>query len=269
MERRDNPFRLSAALALAALMLVLTSLPAALAGTPQHPEIADPAGDAPVEWADLTAAWFSEETTDAIRLTLQVAGVEQAPAHGEVAAHFRVGDAHFIAGWTTVVIPEPPVRYQGGFVCPAGEERTEVDPATCIGLPGEVGDDVYRVTVPRAQIGALAADSVIGSPMAYAEIWLGAEARLALDETDTGDTYTFSTGEAGSPDNHPDDGPTGTGESDDDPGASPDPNSAPAGDRPGQTARSEVPAPGLPAALGALVLAAFGGARGSRGGARR
>lgn len=269
MERRKRPVRLYPALALAALMLVLTTIPAALAGTPEHPEIVDPAGDADVEWADLTAAWFSHETTDAVQLNLQVAEVKEAPVYGEVATHFSVGDVHFIAGWTTVVIPEPPVHYQGGFVCPTGEDRGDVDPAQCIGLPGEAGDDVYRVTVPRAQIGAVAADSVIGSPMAYAEVWLGAEARLTLDETETGDAYTFSTGEARSPESSPDDGPPGDDESDGDPETSPEPAASRPADPPDQTAGNEVPAPGLPAALGALVLTAFGWTQRSRGGGRR
>ncbi|HEX2022548.1 MAG TPA: hypothetical protein VHH36_07530, partial [Candidatus Thermoplasmatota archaeon] len=107
---------------LAPLALLLTATAAlASAGAPDAPEIADPAGDASGQaWADLTGAWWHDETQETVSLTVRVAATSPRPPDTVVEVLFRVGSQWFIAGDAHFVSP-PATVTDTGFLCPTDE----------------------------------------------------------------------------------------------------------------------------------------------------
>lgn len=196
-------------LRVAALLLgLLATAPASVhAGSAEDPEVTDPRGDAgPVpspagfDWADITALWFEEadraEGGGGVRLTIQVAALEHDPP-GEVGAHFRVGDAWWLAGWTTIVFPAPPFSHVGGFYCPADADGKVPDSSLCGGLEavaGVGGDDRFTALLPSETFG-FAPGTAIDEPRGYAVDVVSAQADVQggwIEVTEKGRSFTLA-----------------------------------------------------------------------------
>ncbi|HEX2022918.1 MAG TPA: hypothetical protein VHH36_09385 [Candidatus Thermoplasmatota archaeon] len=174
------------------------------AGGPDDPEVADPVGDvqalgapAPVplglEWADLRAAWF-EADGENLKLTIQVGDGQGAPPQGEIGVTFRVGERHFIAGYTVV-----PGLYSGGFVSEAdanGDVPASVDPQ---GVDGAWADGLVTTTFPKAAVDANGTIGSLGEPWGWSESMASNGERYRLDRTDVGRAFAWGAGNATSP----------------------------------------------------------------------
>lgn len=89
---------------LVTIALVLALAPLAAAGTPEAPELTDPAGDCAVpygnEYLDIVAAWISGETVDTFEVNLQLATWTEPIAEG---AGFTVQFSHQGLEWGIIV----------------------------------------------------------------------------------------------------------------------------------------------------------------------
>ncbi len=193
-------------------------------------QVQDPAGDAgpaaaPVgagfEAYDITAIRLSDLGPETIRVEIEVVDLPRAPPHGEIGVVFGVDGAHYMAGFTVLVLGGS--YYVGGFACPAtpdGQVNGSVS-EDCIGLPdADVVDGTYQVDVPREFVNATHAGTVLTSPFGWSEVAQFKMDATYTDHTDPGSDLVLESG-AGSLD------------------PSPDPNTPPA-----SADEGDIPAPG-------------------------
>jgi hypothetical protein len=164
------------------------------AGTPEQPEVTDPPGDvaafgvpatAAFGWGDLQAAWF-EADGDQVRLRLKVGEGQSAPPQGEVGATFRVGDQHWIAGYTVV-----PGLYAGGFLSKAdaqGDVPDSADPAT---MPGSWEPGLVTVTFPLAEVDPDGEHGRLEEPWAWSESRATNGEQWRLDRSEAGRPFAW------------------------------------------------------------------------------
>lgn len=168
----------------AAVLATLLAAPLAGAGTVTVPEVADGSGDVPpgFGWADVRKAWFSRDG-DRFSLHVVAAGTEP-PTAGEVGVAFRIGDRHYIAGYSAI-----PGAYSGGFLGPADDEGRIAPGSVPTAMPGDAEGGIYTVSFTRNELPADAA--------AFQEPWAWSEARAAsgaitrLDRTEVGHDFTW------------------------------------------------------------------------------
>jgi hypothetical protein len=172
-----------AVLAVLAAFAILAA-PLAGAGTFTGPEVADGSGDVPagLGWADVRKAWFSRDG-DRFTLRILVAGPE-AIAAGEVGVAFRIGDRHYIAGYSAI-----PGAYSGGFLGPADEEGRVAPGTVPTAMAGQADGGLYTVSFARQDLPADA--DAFEDPWAWSEARAASGAISRLDRSEVGRDFTW------------------------------------------------------------------------------
>lgn len=130
-------------------VLVVGGSQLASAGSPEAPEITDPAGDCAVPYGnlylDITSAWIDNEDADSFDVHLALAGWEDEVAEG---AGYAVQFVHQQLQWGVIAFYSPAV--EGGWVFWTGQ-ATLADVSDTVDAVGsfDVGASTIHVTFPK------------------------------------------------------------------------------------------------------------------------
>lgn len=198
------------AVELLALVVASWTLPVALAGSREVPEVMDARGDAApggmatvpgTGWGDIVAAWFDEETEESIAVRIEVADGSLPPRSGYVGLNVRSGEAHYLVGYGHIVLPFQPLVYEGAFLCASDEDGgfLQGQQSECSNLDGgSFEDGIYTIVVARGAIGAAASGAVLLEATGRSGGLVSVAAEVPLDTTPAGIPYRFEGGSGSS-----------------------------------------------------------------------
>lgn len=184
--------RLARALALA---LALAATGSAQAGSAEDPELTDPAGDAPsgtAGYADVTAAWFETPINGTLRVTIQLATIdEQKPPS---ATYVAVFDANGTTWYVELItLPGADLGGYGVWDRESGqpaELRGEGYATWTAGTPG-----IVKISMPADELGTTIEGLDAGSYQIVPRAILGQPVFVPLDTATGGRGYDIPANE--------------------------------------------------------------------------